>query len=325
MKRNILMRTAAVAALVLQGICMKAQVSTDSLILHLPMNGNTSDISGNGNNGTPFNLVPDTDRYGNAAGSYRFNGSNGTIEIPASPSINQIQKADQMSISAWVKRNNVNGDVFALLERYDPALDASYILELNTYVGGIQFGGNASSPTPAAICNYSNWNANQWYHIGFTYSKTTGMAKFYVDGENVCSTPYNTEIAISDSNASFWVGRSLTGPDEYSNGLIDDLKVYYRVLSPVEIDTLFTTGTRERRMKETFRIYPNPAKEMLTIDDLPAGSAVTLTDLSGKPVYGPETGGDRTTLPVTGLATGLYILRVESRGIVTFRKVMVSQ
>jgi hypothetical protein len=325
MSKNRISRLAGLALFYAQVFCLQAQVSTDSLILHLPMNGNANDISGNGNNGTPINVVVDADRDGNPEGAYRFNGTDGTIEIPASPSINQIQKADQISITSWVKRNNVNGDVFAILERYDPAVDASYILELNTYVGGIQFGGNASSPDPAALCNYSNWNANQWYHIGFTYSKTAGVAKFYVDAVNVCSTPYTTEIAISDSTASFWVGRSLTGPNEFSSGLMDDLKVFYRVLTPVEIDTIFTTETRERQLKHHFTVYPNPSKEFIGIDDLPAGSVLSLSSLSGKTVYGPVSKSGQTSIPTSGLLNGLYILRVESHGRISNRKVMVNR
>jgi len=43
-----------------------------------------------------------------------------------------------------------------------------------------------SSTTNWSGCNFS-WNFDQWFHTGFTYSQAEQLAKFYVDGVNVCS------------------------------------------------------------------------------------------------------------------------------------------
>ena len=315
-----ILQTAAVAGFCTLLTNANAQVSTDSLILHLPMNGDATDISGNGNNGTPLNVVPAEDRFGTANGAYSFNGSSGTIEIPASPTINKIQAVDEITIAAWVKRNNVSADVFAILERYNPALDASYILELNTYLGGIIFVGNPAAPSPLITCNYTNWNVNQWYHVAFSYSKTAGQAKFYVDGTSVCSIPYTIDIDIADSTASFWVGRSLTGPDEYSNGLIDDLKVYYRALSDAEIITSVETG---KQLKNRLAVYPNPARESVSLDHLPAGANVILTDLAGKEVNRSVANSEVLNLITKELDNGFYFIRVESLGSSASRKLII--
>ena len=70
-----------------------------------------------------------------------------------------------------------------------------------------------------------------------TYSASLGEAKFYVDGVLTCTKPY-TQNFTPDLIHSFSIGRSLSGPDEYSDGLIDELKIYNRVLTNVEITAL---------------------------------------------------------------------------------------
>lgn len=322
MKCKGFIQSVAMAAFFAAALQVNAQLSTDSLILHLPMDGDASDISGNGNNGTLFNVLPASDRFGTENGAFGFNGFSSTIEIPASPTINKIQTVDQITIAAWVKRNNVSADVFAIIERYNPAIDASYILELNTYLGGIAFVGNPSGPAALITCNYANWNASQWYHVAFSYSKTSGIAKFYVDGANVCSIPYAQEIEIADSTASFFVGRSLTGPNEYSNGLIDDLKVYYRALSDAEI---VTSVELERPSKNSISVYPNPSIENMSIDNLPIGCSVSITDLTGKVLHNSVSESNLLSIRTSQLRNGVYLIRVENKGNSVYRKFVINK
>lgn len=322
MKCKGFIQTLAMAAFFAAALPAYAQLSTDSLILYLPMNGDASDFSGNGNNGTLINVSPASDRFGMVNGAFAFNGFSSTIEIPASPTINKIQKVDQITISAWVKRNNVSADVFALIERYNPAIDASYILELNTYLGGIAFVGNPSGPGALITCNYANWNTSQWYHVAFSYSKSSGIAKFYVDGANVCSIPYTQEIEIADSTASFFVGRSLTGPNEYSNGLIDDLKVYYRALSDAEV---ITSVEAERKLRNKIIVYPSPAAEAINIENLPIGCSVSLADLTGKVLYSSVSQSDLLSIRTTHLKKGIYFIRIDGFCNSIFQKILIGQ
>ena len=81
--------------------------------LHVyPFNGNATDESGNGNNGTVYGATLTTDRFGNANKAYNFNGVNNYIEMPNSPSLNIT---DQIIISCWIQYDFVSDcyeDVF---------------------------------------------------------------------------------------------------------------------------------------------------------------------------------------------------------------------
>jgi len=119
------------------------------------LDGNTNDNSGNGNHGTPHFTVSDTNRFGQAATSLRFNGADNYVSIPASPTMNLIQKSNKVTISAWIDifQWHVSGNVFSIFERYNPATDAGWLFEANWAGGGYLFLGNETNPT--------NW-------VGFT-------------------------------------------------------------------------------------------------------------------------------------------------------------
>lgn len=318
----------AIATVVLFTVAINAgaQVATDSLILDLPMNGDAIDHSGNGNNGTAFNVVADTNRMGTPNSAYRFNGTDSYIEIPASPTMNKIQTANEITITAWINIRQWynNWNVFAIMERYNPNTDAGWGLEANWDAGGMLFLADETDVNNRADCNFT-WNFNQWYHVGFTYSQTQGVADFYVDGVNVCSTPYTANINIADTTASFAIGRSLAGPDEYSDGLIDDFKVYYRVLSSGEIDTSYTTGLNDRQIDNVLAVYPNPASGFVTLSNVPMGATITISDMLGRRVYNSVPNQTQITVSTTGFAKGIYNVRVEKGGMAANRKLMVNE
>lgn len=302
-----------------------AQDATDSLILYMPMDGNAADLSGNNNNGTVFNVAPDVDRLGAANSAFRFNGLDSYIEIPASPSMNKIQSIDEITVTTWMNIHNwyQNWNVFPILERYNPGTDAGWSFEANWATGGILFLADETDPSNSAGCTFT-WEFDRWYHIGLTYSRSEGVAEFYVDGVNVCSTPYTADTANADTTAVFHIGSSLAGPDEYSDGLLDDFKVYYRVLDQAEIDTSFTTGLREHSTNAII-VHPNPAKEFVTIRNVPVGSNVTIADIGGRVIINSRISSPLMTLSTADLVDGAYMVRIENNGAVTTRKLIVNK
>ncbi len=216
----------------------RSQSINDSLLLYMPFNGNANDESGNNNNGTIHNNVTlTTDRNGNPNAAYNFDGINSYIEIPPSPSLEKIYTSNEITISAWINiRNWYQGwNVFPIFEQYDPTTDLGAIaFEANWASGGILFlsGYNVNY----IGCDYS-WNFNTWHQVAVTYSAPLGIVKFYVDGILTCTKPYSQNFT-PDIIHSFTIGRSLSGPDEYSDGAIDELKIYNRVLTDIEITTL---------------------------------------------------------------------------------------
>jgi len=93
---------------------------------------------------------------------------------------------------------------------------------------------NGSSTTgtgPGAL------NANEWSHIATTYDSTTTMVEIHLDGElwvagmaEVPSTPTQTTLLLGH--------RAGAAAGEHYGGLLDDLRIYDRVLSEAEIKAL---------------------------------------------------------------------------------------
>ena len=223
--------------LMLPAPSLEAQTINDSLILYLPFNGNANDASGNGNNGIVHNATLTTDRSGITNSAYRFNGSNSYIEIAPSASLSKIYTSSEVTIAAWINIRNWynNWNVFAVFEQYDPSTDwGSVLLEANWASGGILF---ESGYNTSYIGSDYTWQFNEWHHLAVTYSKLTDSAKFYVDGNLIGAKEYHEAFSPDTVNA-YAIGRSLSGPDEYSDGMIDEVRIYNRALRDSELSVL---------------------------------------------------------------------------------------
>lgn len=102
---------------------------------------------------------------------------------------------------------------------------------------------------------------------------------------------------------------------------------YLRLLSketyqPVPADT---TTAVAGIPAETISVYPNPAARTITVAlqyTFTGNAAITLTDLSGRVIIQKETNRQNTTLDVSGLNAGIYLLEVHVDGVVIRRKIM---
>ena len=327
MKNGLLLILLCCAWLSQQPIA-SAQQSSDSLLLYLPLDGNTLDASGNGNNGIVYNVLPDTDRFGNPQGAYRFNGIDSYIEIPASPSMNRIQTSDVVSISAWINiyqwYNNIN--VFSVFERYNPFTDAGWLFEANWAADGILFLGDETNSSNWATCTHT-WDFHQWHHLCLTYDQAGDTAHFYLDGQQLCATPYSAAINVSDTTTSFVIGRSLSGPDEYSDGLMDDIRVYNRVLTPNEINSIFLSQSAPKQTQLDVNVYPNPTHNNAMFNCTGIESLhnprLIITDLLGRTLLEKQMINTRTTISLHNMLPGLYTYRIAADNGLTQAKRLV--
>ncbi|MDB5149796.1 MAG: hypothetical protein JWQ57_3816, partial [Mucilaginibacter sp.] len=76
------------------------------LIAYYPFGVNTTDVSGNGNNGVGYNLTQVADRFGNANSAYYFNGINSYIVVKDKQTL-RLSHTD-FTITSWVKLDEYN-------------------------------------------------------------------------------------------------------------------------------------------------------------------------------------------------------------------------
>ena len=109
------------AILMALAVEMQAQsFLTNGLAAYYPFNGNALDASGNGNNGTAYNLVS-TNGHSNASGSaLYFNGQNGYAAVPNSPSLN----VSNITLSAWLKPDVGFSDQSYIFDKHDSGVNS---------------------------------------------------------------------------------------------------------------------------------------------------------------------------------------------------------
>jgi hypothetical protein len=77
--------------------------------------------------------------------------------------------------------------------------------------------------------------------------------------------------------------------------------------------------------KKALSVFPNPANQVLTIDNLTAHSTIEIADMAGRMVYGPvSVAANSLSVPVRQLPVGMYILKVTGiDGVTDRRKISV--
>lgn len=201
----------------------------NGLIGYWPLDGATTnwttnltrDVSGLGNDGRMTSLATSsTPVQGKIGYAMRFTGNATSYINLGSHSVSQIASAP-ISISAWVNPNN-DTDYRRIISREVHFFFGTQNREL---IFGIGSGGGWNSlATFGADATLTN---GQWYHVAVVYNGT--MARGYVNGVDV-----GTVSASLGSNSNNLLIGSHGGTQAW-NGIIDEVRMYNRVLSPEEV------------------------------------------------------------------------------------------
>ncbi len=183
-------------------------------------NMNTSNPAGwNGNGTSGWNTTHA--KFGNAL---VFDGVNDYVNISDSASLDITQA---ITLEAWFKTDSL-GKFHTLISK---GADDAYNLRVRD-TNVTQFYLNASDGTSINAQSTNTISANTWYHIVGTYDGST--AKLYVNAAEWASA--SATKTINTNNVSLWIGeRTDSWASGWTNGIIDDVKIYSRALSPDEV------------------------------------------------------------------------------------------
>lgn len=215
---------------------------TNGPVSYYPFNGNVNDESENAINGTVVGATLTEDRFGRPASAYAFSGEGQYIVVT-----NSLHPQGEVTLtySCWVVIQGTlpnSGAVRTILNvasqpcptcmftpntRSDISIDAHTGIQLH-YVGE----GN-DVLTPIAVPN-----SNTWHHVVLTKDHT--HVAFYLD--EVMMGTGNTQPGQNVTSQTLFVGNN-GDPYHYSGeqfyGLIDDVRIYNRVLSASEVEQLY--------------------------------------------------------------------------------------
>ena len=221
-------------------------VPTNGLVGWWGFNGNAQDGSGNGNHGTVNGATLTNDRFGNINSAFNFNGVNSFIELASQSLMAEISNADKFSISIWALDNISNGPITNCM--FGTWSQPNGGIYLNDYLGD----GFAVAILPnGTVFNYNTAiNNGLAHHFVVTYDGTQitnqNKLKVYKDGILLnLQYPYAVPNTLGPGSNSVLLGARWGNPNvlqtEFWNGILDDIGIWNRALTPQEITNLYNS------------------------------------------------------------------------------------
>jgi len=205
--------------------------STAGLAGYWKFDGNATDSSGNGRNGT-VNGAPQWIPVGQTGGALAFDGTDDYVNFPIGP---VIASMNNCTIATWVNFSNAGG---AWQRIFDFGSDPNVYMFLSPRTGtagAMRFAITTSGNTAQSQLNAPATLATGWHHVAVVIDGTSKNMQLYLDGISIVNGP--TQVLPKDlgSTTQNWLGRSQYTTDAYFNGALDDFRIYSRVLSKAEI------------------------------------------------------------------------------------------
>jgi hypothetical protein len=292
--------------------------SIDRLVAFYPLNGNANDESGNGYNGTLINNPTFTlDRFGNPDKAISFDkNASQLVSIPDNPS---LRIDTELTLSVFVKRKNLAGNHHLINKggeynsgscNYDLSFsDASFVFKYN---GNYHVG-------------YVIHDMN-WHQYTITTYHDSPEVKFYIDGVSSPTWINGGTVNIQPTNHS---DLQIGGTIYYSDNIIDDVRIYNRILSPTEIASLYTNNALKIANAENienvslnnFYINKNTLyfKTPQRLNDI---KSVEVYNMLGQIVF--NTSKIKAEISFNYLSKGVYIVKVkDSDGKYSSLKVLI--
>jgi chitinase len=212
-------------------------VSSTGLVAWWSFTGNASDSSGYGLHAVVSGATLTTDRFGVANKAYSFNGTSSKITAATSTLLNL---ANNRTVSVWVKSTDSTSDAGIVGNLSNGHNGYQMMLRSTGKLAAREDNWSAGANNPptngwdyANSTNSNYLNDNTWHHvISVRKNDTTSL---YIDG--VLQNNILTTIIPNFNSSSIIIG-STNGLSQYFKGIIDEVGIWNRALTPLEITKL---------------------------------------------------------------------------------------
>ena len=221
----------------------------EGLLAYYPLDGNASDATGRGNHGT-MHGPPDSakDRFGSNKAALYFDGRYDFITFDHNNTV-RIPDPNQCSVAFWIKKDDSSkGTVMQLfgdilqedggvppVKSYLGVRDGGVVVDWHTHSNNSLFG----KLTP---------DNDGWNHVAVVFAEgKEGLQEgslvvtMYLNGQKLpdISNPKSTPLFETEKvKKVFILGRQCVSPSEF-RGTLDDVRIYSRSLSELEIENLY--------------------------------------------------------------------------------------
>jgi outer membrane protein assembly factor BamB len=228
----------------------------NGLAAYYPFNGNANDSSGNRYNATYIDASLTTDRFGNDASAYSFNGTSNTIQY--GDILDDIFSANvaKFSITGWAKTRTCGNYTTGGGMIMSKSSGGSGIYQWNITHQENQI--NVAVISDGIAQNYlwltSPMTTNQWFQFALVFDGSLpemDRLKLYVNGQSSNTSVYKHQGTLGTTTQNSTQNVCVGASHEYSypnqlhsfyDGSIDDIRIYAKALTQEKIDSLYHEG-----------------------------------------------------------------------------------
>jgi hypothetical protein len=196
------------------------------MIGYWPGDGNADDLAG-GHDGTLRNGA--TFAPGLVGQAFSLDGTNDYVRIPHALGLTPAS----VTVEAWIKPDRVNKWMRIFCSQLSYQLNLSNRGEIASLIRPTLRGGESYLSLRGG-----NVPVGEWSHVACTYDAPSGQWRLYVDGVQVRSDDLEDNNPLLPNTEDLRIG-AIYSDAHYFDGLIDEVVLYDRALSPQEIQDLY--------------------------------------------------------------------------------------
>lgn len=185
--------------------------------------------------------IPSEDRFGNLNQAHSFNGQDDFVSIEHLGDAYNYEGQNHISISTWVKPTEF-GAQYGLVG-YSGYNDAypQYALKIES-TGRMYFiAGSSLLEENGFNLSASTLDLGEWNHMVMTYDGA--LLTFYLNGSVEFENPIEDTFSGANANAKLFFGKAWGQNNASLQGSMDDVGIWNRSLSEVEVAALYYAGT----------------------------------------------------------------------------------
>ena len=266
--------------------------------------GTVTDDSGHGLDGGVFGAaVTENGRHG---GALDFDGVDDSVVVADDSSLDLAAAA---TVSAWVKPRDISGVMQQVVGKDSPATSKSvYALNADGSTSKPSFAVLDQAGSAKTATGSTNAANGAWIHL--TGVRSGPFVLLYVNGAPAGASQTSITGDILASTGQLRIGgTSITGAGSFVDGLIDEVRVYNRVLSSAEVQNDYNSPVSAQVGKPlgepvptTTYGYSATTGLATTVSAPGAGVLTTAYDDNGKPTSYTDSDGQVSTASYDNLS-----------------------
>lgn len=206
-------------------------VNVPDPIAHYPLNSRyaTREIKNRQPQGTAVGVHLEAGPDGKAGGSYQFEGkADSYIEFPNNGGLDAQYS---MTMLCWVYPQNLEGPIF------NYKTSGQWGVHMWMVAGKLfaRFNHRNYTFTPHLLSNHL-LPLNQWYYVGASYDHNTGIAKLWLNGQQVLQLHIGAKIILGTQDSVRMGAKG--GDGRYLKGRVTDMKIYDVALTMEQINAV---------------------------------------------------------------------------------------